>query len=327
MRFPSFRIFVPALAALPIILLTGFISNLAAMAIESGQLPEPRTAQEESPGLFPDPAAAQKKSPGESGPLDFCEAYADTFETVEKLLKAGRWTDAEVMVHQIRSNEPDCPLTALYLGRIQYYRKNDRQALALLNDLAERHPYIHQTYHFRGLIYSEYGLHTVALEEFHKVMMVNPTIGSGYFFRYILPFLKKDGQLIPAHIDSMLQFVTIPAARSLSLGLLAYFQDDYATALTHLKEVTATAPDHAGAWLYAGQCHEHMKMALNALHCYNRAIAIDDTYARAYLLRGLTKINEGNWYRGCRDLRKASELEHPAAEMSIRNFCRRGHFQ
>ncbi len=104
---------------------------------------------------------------------------------------------------------------------------------------SKSHPYIHQTYHFRGLIYSEYGLHTVALGEFHKVMMVKPTIGSEYFFRYILPFLEKNWKLIPTHSDSIMLYVTSPAARALSNCFLAYFQDDYAIALMLFTEVVA----------------------------------------------------------------------------------------
>ncbi len=258
---------------------------------------------------------------------DPCDPFEEEFAEIDELLKAGRWTDAEVMLLQVKAEAPECVLVPLYHGRIHYYRRNDRQALALFNDLAVRHPDIHQTYHFRGLIYSDHGLQTVALEEFHKVLMAKPTIGSGYFIRYIFPFLEKDGTLQPAHIDSMLLYVTDPAARNLSKGYLAFYQDDYPAALEHFKAVIADKPDHAGAWLYAGRSYESMRWALEAYHCYNKAIAIDNTYARAWLHRGLTKINEGNWYRGCRDLRKAKELEHPAADMAIQNFCRRGRFQ
>ncbi len=315
--------------ALAIVLKTGPVTNLASTMLETGQLPEtPYISRVEAPELNPGSASTQQGIPDRQLALpNICETHADTFKTVDKLLEAGRWTDAEVKIHQIRADEPTCPLTTFYLGRIHYYRKNDRQALALFNDLAERHPDIHQTYHYRGLIYSEWGLHTVALEEFAKVMLVNPTIGSGYFFRYIRPFLEKDGRLIPAHSDSVMLYITSPAARALSKGLLAYFKDDYATAVANFRAVIAAEPEHTGAWLYAGLSHDHMRESLQALHCYNRAIALDDTYARAYLMRGLTKINQGNWYRGCRDLRKAHELEHPAADMAVRNFCRRKHFQ
>ncbi len=291
-----------------IILPAGFIPDIAAMPLTADYAPEYATLQHNA-----------------SRP-DYCEAYADTFETIDELLKDGRWTDAEVMIHQVLADVPECAVAKLYLGKIHYYRRNDRQALHLFNQLAKQHPEIHQTYHFRGLIHNDRGLKTVALEEFHKVLMVNTTIGSGYFIRYILPFLEKDGRLDPVHIDSLLQHVTLPAARAMTRGFLAFYQDEYESALGYFKEVITAEPLHAGAWLYAGRCHESMRMALHALHCYNRAIAIDDTYARAYLHRGLTKINEGNWYRGCRDLRKANELEHPAADMAICNFCRRGHF-
>lgn len=254
------------------------------------------------------------------------EAHADSFEAVDKLLDAGRWTDAEVMLHQMRSDMPSCPWITLFLGRIHYYRNNDRMALALFNKLAEEHPEMHLTYHFRGLIYADKRLHSVAFEEFHKVFIAKPDIGSGYFLRYILPYLQKDGRLNPAHIDSMLLYVTIPHVRTLTRGFLAFYQDDYSSALDHFKAVIQQSPDHSGAWLYAGRSYEMLRMALEALHCYNRAIAINDTYARAYLQRGLTKINEGNWFRGCRDLRMARDLEEPAAEVTIQNFCKRGYF-
>lgn len=259
--------------------------------------------------------------------LPSCEPFEEHFEKIDALLKEGRWTDAEVAVIQIGKIAPKCPMVQLFSGKIHYYRRNDRKALALFNDLATRHPELHLTYHFRGLIYHEQGLHTVALEEFHKVMMTSPTVGSGYFIRYILPCLESDGRLDPTRIDTMLHFVTHTAARSLSRGYLAFFQDDYSTALGHFKNVTEAAPGHAGAWLYAGLCHEYMHWRLEALYCYNKAIDADETFSRAWLHRGLIKINEGNWYRGCRDLHQAKELEDPAANMAINNFCRRGQFQ
>ncbi len=256
-----------------------------------------------------------------------CKPHEEQLEEINELLLSGRWTEAEVMLMQVRVAAPECALVPLFQGRIHYYRRNDRQALAVFNELAVRHPDIYQTYHFRGLIYNDHGLHTVALEEFHKVMMVNPTIGSGYFLRYIFPYLERDGKLDPAHIDSMLQYVTNIAASNLTRGFLEYYQDNYPVALRHFKNVTAAEPRHAGAWLYAGRSYEEMRWRLEAYHCYNKAIEIDDTYARAWLMRGLILIKDRNWYHGCRDLYKAKELEYPAADMAIQNFCRRGRFQ
>ncbi len=280
---------------------------------------------------FAFPASGAHSGGQEQGPesplLDPCKPFEEQFEEIDELLRAGRWTDAEVMVLEIKAEAPECALVTLFEGRIHFYRRNDRQALALFNRLAVRHPDIHQSYHFRGLIHHEQGLHSVALEEFHKVMMVTPTIGSGYFLRYIFPYLEKGGKLDPVHIDSVLHYVSDPAARDLTRGYLAFYQDDFRTALEYFQKVTDARPEHAGAWLYTGRTYESMRQALKAYHCYNMAIRIDATFARAWLHRGLTKVNEGNWYRGCQDLYKARELEHPAADMAIQNFCRRGRFQ
>ena len=310
MQLPETSIPVLLLSVLVIIMPQAFPDHLAASHPVSGY-------------LWDDEPPMHTELP--TGTED-CKAHADLLEKVDELLDAGRWTDAEVMLHLMRLEIPSCPWITLYLGRIHYYRNNDRMALALFNKLAEEHPEMHLTYHFRGLIYADKRLHSVAFEEFHKVFMAKPDIGSGYFIRYILPYLEKDGRLHPAHIDSMLQYVTIPHAETLTRGFLAFYQDDYSASLGYFKSVTDLLPDHSGAWLYAGRSYEMLRKALQALHCYNRAIAINDTYARAYLQRGLTKINEGNWFRGCRDLRKARDLDEPAAEVTIQNFCKRGHF-
>jgi tetratricopeptide (TPR) repeat protein len=322
MRYYCSRFTLRALCLLAMILILSGYRPLHAITFPRA------TVEIRQTGSYPaeEPAVTGTGASFSSSP-DPCRPFENEFEEIGELLKNGRWTDAEVMLLQIKTEAPDCALIPLTQGRIHYYHRNDRMALALFNDLAVRHPEIHQTYHFRGLIYNEQGLPSVALEEFHKVLMVNPTIGSGYFMRYIFPFLEKDGMLLPAHIDSMLLFVTDPAARNLSRGYLAFYLDDYPAALDYFKAVITDKPDHAGAWLYAGRSYESMRWALEAYHCYNKAIDIDNTYARAWLHRGLTKINEGNWFRGCRDLRKAKELEHPAADMAIQNFCRRGRFQ
>jgi tetratricopeptide (TPR) repeat protein len=251
------------------------------------------------------------------------------FEEIDELLKGG--TLDRCRGHAACRSRPkprSVPSIHASQGRIHYYRRNDRHgAGAVQSTWPSGIPKSINSYHFRGLIHHEQGLLSVALEEFHKVMMVKPTIGSGYFLRYVFPYLGKGGELDPVHIDSVLLYVTDPAARDLTRGYLAFYQDDFRTALEYFKKVIYARPEHAGAWLYAGRAYESMRLALEAYHCYNMAIRIDATYARAWLHRGLTKVNEGNWYRGCQDLYKARELEHPAADMAIQNFCRRGRFQ
>ena len=257
---------------------------------------------------------------------DECKPFEDKFEKIRENLQNGYWIDAEMEVYQVRAKAPDCRLVPFYLGKIHYYRHQDRKALYYFNRLAEQYPDMQKVYHYRGLIFYQKGLVMVALEEFHKVMDLHRTIGSGYFIRYILPLLEKDGELDPSHIDTLLDAVTLDTARELTRGFLAYFQDDYESALVHFRAAVNHNRRHAAAWMYAGRCHEMLRQPVRARNAYNQAIAIDDSYASAWLYRGLIKLDQGNWYGGCRDLRTASSLENHAADLAIRNYCNRRPF-
>ncbi len=251
-----------------------------------------------------------------------CKPHEEDFEVADELLKDGRWTQAEFVIRQIQYESPECPLILLYFGRIHYYQQNDRKALSYFNRLAATYPEIHQTYHFRGLIYHEQGLELVALEEFHKVMITHKTIGTGYFFHTILPILEKGAELNPNRIDSLMQHVTMKPAAELSRGLLAFFREDYDEALEYFENFVAQIPDHAGGWVLVGRCNESLKKEYEALDAYNRAIARSSDFAEAYFYRGLLNIDVENWYGGCIDLHRARSLDNPAAGMAFRNYCR-----
>lgn len=275
--------------------------------------------------LLSPPAHASANYTDDDFPRE-CEPFEDKFEEIRENLRYGYWIDAEIAIHHVRAEAPNCRLIPFYLGKIHYYRHQDRKALDYFNRIAEQYPDMHQVYHYRGLIFYQMGLMTIALEEFHKVIEQHITIGSGYFIRYILPLLEKDGQLEEIHVDSLLASVTLDTGRELTRGFLAYFQDDYETALSHFRSAVNHNRRHASAWMYAGRCHEMLRQPVRARNAYNQAIAIDESYSSAWLYRGLIKLEQGNWYRGCRDLRTASSLDNPAADLAIRNYCNRRPF-
>ncbi len=254
--------------------------------------------------------------------LEVCKPFKEQFEAIDGLLKEGRWTEAEVAVHLIRAEVPECALVKLYLGRIQFYYKNDRKALSYFNHLAEHHPEICSTYHYRGLIFYERRLELMALTEFHKVLAINHTAGTGYFLRTILPILGKNGFLDPVRVDSLLHAVSVEPATDLTRGFLAWFDDNYDRALTYFKKVVASDPGHAGGWYYVARCYDALGESNRALDALNEAIAGNDSHAGAFLFRGIIKIDQGNWFGACRDFHKARSLDHYSANRFIRNYCR-----
>ena len=254
---------------------------------------------------------------------DACEPFEDEFERIEEYFEQSLWSVAEQRIEGIIEEEPDCFRARVELGKVYYYREQDEKALSYFQQLTDIDPESHYPHHYRGLIYYDQGRELQALVEFHLVYEANPTIGSGYFFKTISPILTEGDRFHQSNIDSLANKIPDISSVYLSYGLFHYYEEQYEKALEKFRKVIDKNRDHAGGWYFAARSYESLGEEVKARNAYNQAIALNDEYRIAYFHRGMQKIRNGNWNRGCRDLRTANSLEHPGAPLALQNFCRR----
>lgn len=251
-----------------------------------------------------------------------CRTHLEECEAAAGLIEEGNWIQAELLLRQVKQTAPECPLVPYYLGAIRYYQRNDRQALAYFNGLAERHPEMYQIYYYRGWIHYDRGLLTVALDEFHRVILYNNTVASGYVLNLIRPILQQETGGSEVKMDSLIQEISYRTGAAFTRGVLAWHNEQYEFALEQFRFFTSQWPEHVGAWLMTGRCYESLDRFHEALHAYSRAISLDSRFDQAYFHRGLLYWNARNLRAGCIDLARARGMNNPGARQAFRELCR-----
>ena len=91
-------------------------------------------------------------------------------------------------------------------------------------------------------------------------------------------------------------------------GMMAFLGKDYSTCIESLSEVLREDNTHKLALVSRGAAFLHTGQTRTALADFDRALAVDDGYYRAYHLRGLAREIEGDDNGALQDFNKAIEL-------------------
>jgi tetratricopeptide (TPR) repeat protein len=96
----------------------------------------------------------------------------------------------------------------------------------------------------------------------------------------------------------------------------------YATTILFGTQTASCQPSSTPRELYS-QAYNKAKMGSNqsAIVDLNRAIALDSSFADAYLLRGKIKVSLGNNAEACNDAKKAADLGNQEAALICQQYC------
>jgi tetratricopeptide (TPR) repeat protein len=96
---------------------------------------------------------------------------------------------------------------------------------------------------------------------------------------------------------------------------------DHAGALADVDRTLRTAPEDPDAWNMKGNLHLLYGEIDEAIDCFDRAIALNDTLAAAWFNRGIAHHISYQPEPGCRDLRRSAELGSTKATDALTFFC------
>lgn len=247
--------------------------------------------------------------------------FNDEFELIDEHIRNFEWDQALSQVRALEQHMPDCPLLWYYLGRTHYYLHRDSEALTYFNRIATSFPLIHQTYHYRGLIFVERGNRIGALTEFMRVFLVNHRAGTGYFYQTVYPLLVFDGEFASEKADSVISLANVIPADHLIKGFIHYLQEEYSEAADHLLVLVEQQPDHAGGWFYLARSYDMLNRTRRSLNAFDKVLALDREFAGAWFYRGLSLLHNNDPFSGCNDLYEAVQLEFPGAANLMRIHC------
>ena len=144
-----------------------------------------------------------------------------------------------------------------------------------------------EDYFNSGYAKAELKKYREAIQDYNKVIELNPNFVNAYYNR----------------------------------GIAKFNLQDYREAIQDYNKVIELNPNYADAYYSRGNAKGKLQDYRGAIQDFNKAIQLNPKLAEAYNNRGLAKIISGQKDSGCLDLSKAGELGYAEAYETIRNFC------
>lgn len=88
------------------------------------------------------------------------------------------------------------------------------------------------------------------------------------------------------------------------LGLAAYYNKEYATAIIHFQNAQDTNPFHADACYYMAQCYLALNDLNNAIAAFYRAVAINPNHTESYFYLGNACYLTGDYSQALQNYRQ-----------------------
>jgi tetratricopeptide (TPR) repeat protein len=107
-------------------------------------------------------------------------------------------------------------------------------------------------------------------------------------------------------------------------GMYAFVNENYEISIELFTQAAEINPDNKLVFVSKGAAHLKLDRAEEALHDINRAIAIDENYAKAYHIRGLINEKIGNDNEALSDFTHAIDLG-PGVRCRVQQPCHPPH--
>ncbi len=177
------------------------------------------------------------------------------------------------------------------------------RAIALNPNYAEAH-------NNRGITHEQLGNNDLALADFNRALTINPKSVAAYNNRGNFQFQhQQNSQAALADYNLAISINPNSAESYLNRSLLSEELGNSQGALQDARSALKFAiPKSVIAFFSSGSIDYQQKLFDQSIGSFDRAIAVDPTFADAYLRRGLAKIKLGDRTNAVADLRKSAQL-------------------
>ena len=160
-----------------------------------------------------------------------------------------------------------------------------------------------------------------ALDDYSEAIKANPKDAEAYNNRGNVKADLKDYQGAIADLNEAIEINPKYADAYCNRGNVKAELQDYRGALSDFDKAIKNNSNNAVFYYNRGNVKDERKDYQGALTDLNKAIQINPKFGEAYINRGLVKIKLGQKNSGCLDLSKAGELGHTEAYDIIKDFC------
>jgi len=179
----------------------------------------------------------------------------------------------------------DIELT-LQLAEYQFYVGERAKSIQLLDEALKKNMFNAKAYFLKGMIFKEIGDTAKAISSLQTAVEQEPKYYDAYMQLGLLLSKKKDKLALDYFNNALKIDSTSYEAR---YGIAMYYQEikDYPNALELYRQLILDFPQEKDAFYNTGYIYFQIDSLNKADRSFERAIAVDPTYADAYYMRGL----------------------------------------
>jgi tetratricopeptide (TPR) repeat protein len=211
------------------------------------------------------------------------------------------------------AGQPRSPASMLEKGELALEQRQDRTALAHLNECLRLDPQLWQAYYLRGIARERLADSRGAITDYSIFLEQNPTLREALFSRATLRFQLSQYELAREDFQQLLR---LPASTGTGTESV-YFE---LSGGTTQKIFTAQSDMRSVVFNYLGQIDTQLKYYTRAISYFDSCIRLDPARADFFLNRGVARQQSGDKKQAIQDYQRALEL-NPASSLAQHNLA------
>ncbi|MDD5046247.1 MAG: tetratricopeptide repeat protein [Bacteroidales bacterium] len=196
-----------------------------------------------------------------------------------------------------------------YRGQHLLFEGRYQQAIDNFNKLIQLDPNLHEAYFFRGIGKYNLGDFLGARADFDKALSIHPIFTLAYHYRAITHSRLGDYEKALADLQEAIDLRPGYNGLYFSRGVTYLLSQQFKLAEEDFNRFIRHEPRVSEAYLNRGACYLYLKDTVKALHDYDTAILLNKFDPEGYIRRARVYAMQENYMAALQDLDQALSLE------------------
>lgn len=196
-----------------------------------------------------------------------------------------------------------------YRGQQLLFEGRYQQAIDNFNKLIQLDPELHEAYFFRGIGKYNLGDFLGARTDFDKALAIHPIFTLAYHYRAITHSRLGDYEKALADLQEAIDLRPGYNGLYFSRGVTYLLSQQFKLAEQDFNRFIRHEPRVSEAYLNRGACYLYLKDTVKALHDYDTAILLNKFDPEGYIRRSRVYAMQENYAAALEDLNQALSLE------------------
>lgn len=196
-----------------------------------------------------------------------------------------------------------------YRGQHLLFEGKYQQAIDNFNKLIQLDPNLHEAYFFRGIGKYNLGDFLGARADFDKALSIHPIFTLAYHYRAITHSRLGDYEKALADLQEAIDLRPGYNGLYFSRGVTYLLSQQFKLAEEDFNRFIRHEPRVSEAYLNRGACYLYLKDTVKALHDYDTAVLLNKFDPEGYIRRARVYAMQENYTAALQDLDQALSLE------------------